>query len=106
GMPVQQLYLEVFQAAQRRIGDLWAENAISVGMEHRATAITQAVIAQLYDRFLPAAGSGERVLVACTGREIHELGARMVADFAEMAGYDVSFLGPVKSAEHLLEAVS
>ncbi len=32
-------------------------------------------------------------MVACVGNELHEMGARMVADFLEMDGWDVSYLG-------------
>jgi methanogenic corrinoid protein MtbC1 len=105
GLPISRLYLDVFQASQRRVGELWATNAISVGMEHRATAITQTVIAALYDHVMADAGHGRLVLVACPGREIHELGARMVADFAEMAGYDVAYVGAVRSPQALVDEV-
>ncbi|MFP5503151.1 MAG: B12-binding domain-containing protein [Candidatus Sericytochromatia bacterium] len=105
GMPMRRLYLDVFQAAQYRIGDLWAENRITVGMEHRATAITQALIASLYERIIPEDGHGRPVVIAAPGCERHELGPRMVADFAEMAGYDVTYLGPCVEPEALIRAV-
>ena len=73
GASIEQVYLDLFQAAQYRVGELWAANAISVGTEHRATAATQAVIAALYDRIVNPGGHGRRFLVACCGREIHEL---------------------------------
>ena len=57
------------------------------------------VIATLYDRIVQPHGHGRRMLMACVGREIHQLGARMVADFAEMEGWDVIFLGTVRSPE-------
>jgi methylmalonyl-CoA mutase cobalamin-binding domain/chain len=105
GASIEQVYLELFQAAQYRVGELWASNTITVGTEHRATAATQAVIAALYDRIINTGGHGRRFLVACCGREIHEMGPRMVADFAEMAGWDVCYLGTVRSPEALVEAV-
>lgn len=105
GVGIEEIYLDLFQAAQYRIGELWQANQITVGTEHRATAATQAVIAALYDRIVNASGHGRRFLVACCGREIHELGPRMVADFAEMAGWDVTYLGTVRSHEALLTAI-
>lgn len=105
GVDMQTLYIELFQAAQYEVGELWATNQISVGMEHRATAATQTVIAALYDRIVNPDGHGRRFLMACVGREIHEMGPRMVADFAEMAGWDVTYMGTVRSPEALVEAV-
>lgn len=105
GMPIKQLYLDVFQAAQRRVGELWATNALTVGTEHRATGITQAVIATLYEHIMPSDSHGTPVLLACTDPERHEVGPRMVADFAEMAGYDVTYLGKANTADTLIEAI-
>ena len=34
-----------------------------------------------------------RVISACVAGELHEIGARMVADLFEMAGWDTTFLG-------------
>ena len=42
-----------------------------------------------------------RVLVACVGGELHDLGARMTADFYEMAGFDVRYLGSNLPTESL-----
>lgn len=41
------------------------------------------------------------MLVACVGGERHDLGARMVSDFYEMAGYSLRFLGANVEAERL-----
>jgi methanogenic corrinoid protein MtbC1 len=93
GVSVPDLHLEVVERAQRRIGALWQENRISVAQEHLATAISQLVVSQLYCHLPRARGNGRRVLVACAEGEQHEMGARIAADFLEMAGFDVHFLG-------------
>ena len=105
GLPIKRLYLDLFQAAQRRVGELWAANAISVGTEHRATGVTQAVIASLYEHIVCVDGHGRKLLLGVVGRERHQVGPRMVADFAEMAGYDVTYLGAVKSPQPLIDEV-
>lgn len=94
GIPIRTLYLELFQAAQYRVGELWQTNRISVGVEHLATATTQAVLAALYEHVLTPDGHGRPVLIACPTVERHEMGPRMMADLAEMAGYDVTYMGP------------
>jgi methanogenic corrinoid protein MtbC1 len=105
GVPIKRLYLDVFQAAQRRVGELWAANAISVGTEHRATGVTQAVIASLYEHIVCVDGHGRKLLLGVVGRERHQVGPRMVADFAEMAGYDVTYMGVIPDPDALVKAV-
>ena len=93
GVPVVSLYIDVIQAAQYRIGDLWQENRISVAQEHVATAISQVAIAELYRAATCAPPNGKKAVVACVGGELHDIGTRITADFFEMAGYDVRYLG-------------
>jgi methanogenic corrinoid protein MtbC1 len=93
GIPVTDLYLGIIQAAQYRIGELWQENRISVAQEHLATAVSQIVVAELYRAAVPAPSNGYRALVTCVSGELHELGTRITADFFELAGFDVRYLG-------------
>jgi methanogenic corrinoid protein MtbC1 len=89
GWTVPRIYLEILEPAQRRLGDLWQVNRISVAQEHFASAVTQLVMCQLY-----AVGSAEaprrglRAVACAAGGELHEIGLRMVADFLDMAGWD------------------
>jgi methanogenic corrinoid protein MtbC1 len=93
GTPVREIYLQVLQPVQREIGRLWQLNQISVEQEHYVTAVTQVVMARLSDRLATGQDLGRTVVTACVGGEQHELGARMVADFFEMDGWDARFLG-------------
>jgi methylmalonyl-CoA mutase cobalamin-binding domain/chain len=93
GETVQQLYLQVFQPALREIGRLWQLRKISVAQEHFCSAATQIVMSQLLLRGPSAERCGRSILVACISGDLHELGARMVADFFEMAGWDPYFCG-------------
>ena len=102
GAPVPDLYLDVLQPAQVALGRLWQENRISVAQEHLATGITQLAIAHLYQHLPSSAPNGYKVLVACVAGELHDLGARIVADFFEMAGFEVRFLGANVPPESLL----
>jgi methylmalonyl-CoA mutase cobalamin-binding domain/chain len=93
GEPVPQLYLQVFQPALREIGRLWQLQKISVAQEHFCSIATQIVMSQLLPRVPAARRCGRGVVVACVSGDLHELGARMVADFFEMAGWDTYFCG-------------
>lgn len=108
GVPVPVIQLEILQPAQREIGRLWQENRISVAQEHLATSISQLVLSHLYPRLPREPANGRLALVACVEGERHEVGARMGADFLEMAGFDVRFLGadvPTRSLLEMIEVV-
>lgn len=46
----------------------------------------------LYPHVFSIEPDGRRAVMACAADELHELGARMVADFLQLDGWDVSFL--------------
>jgi methanogenic corrinoid protein MtbC1 len=93
GVPLADLYLRVLQPAQYRIGQLWEHNQITAAREHLATAITASMMVELAAATPRKTGTGSCVLVACVQGELHDLGARMVADFLELDGIGVRFLG-------------
>lgn len=90
---MKSIYLEVLQPVQREIGNLWQTNEVSVAQEHYCTAATQLIMGRLYPYLHLAPRNGKRVVVACVGGELHEVGARMVADILEMEGWDSYYLG-------------
>lgn len=104
-VPVTKIYLEVLQPTLYEIGRLWQERRISEIQEHLAVEVARIALGQLRT-FLPGrAPNGQPVVVACVEGELHDLGARMVADFLDMAGFDVIFLGanvPTASLERLV----
>lgn len=105
GVPVPTLYQELFQHALYRVGELWEQNKISVAREHIATAIVESLLSLTYPLICNADPAGKRVVVACTPTELHQLGARMVADILEMNGWDSRFLGTTTNATGLLHTL-
>lgn len=93
GVPVEELYLEVFQPVLREVGRRWETGEVTVGQEHLVTAATQLVMAQLYPRTFATPRIGRTVVVASVGGELHEVGGRMVADLFELRGWDTRFVG-------------
>ncbi len=85
------------------IGDLWAQNAISVADEHLATAISHQMLLSLYGPLQSGPPrTRERILLAAVEGQHHVLGLRMVADLLEGAGYDVLYLGADVPTESLV----
>jgi len=100
---LKHFYLDVIWPVMYRIGQLWESNQISVVEEHVATAIVGRVMAALYPRFAVFEITKGKAIVSAGPNELHEVGARMVADFMEMAGWDVTYLGANAPTGDLLE---
>ena len=71
GLSVAELYRSVLEPAQYRVGDLWQTNEINVAREHLATAVTEAVMADLAASAPHRSDTAMRVLVACAEGEMH-----------------------------------
>jgi MerR family transcriptional regulator, light-induced transcriptional regulator len=80
-------------------------NEITVAQEHFCTAATQLIMSQLYPQIFATPRVGRRVVAACVGGDLHEIGVRMVADFFEMAGWDSYYLGANTPIEGIVESV-
>jgi MerR family transcriptional regulator, light-induced transcriptional regulator len=105
GTPIKDIYLHIFQPSLREIGRLWQVNEISVAQEHFCTAATQVVMSLLYPNIFASERKGLRMVATCVSDELHEIGARMVADFFEMEGWDTYFLGANTPPEGILRAL-
>ena len=93
GTGIREVYLQVFEPSQYEIGRLWQMNRVTVAQEHYCTAATQLVMSQLYPRLFDGERNGRRLVAACVASDLHEIGARMVADFFEMDGWDTFYTG-------------
>jgi methanogenic corrinoid protein MtbC1 len=85
--------------------------------EHVRSSLIRAIIESCYPYVLKqreksgGQARGTRVMVVCPTEEYHELGARMVADFFSIVGYDVTYIGAntprrviLSAAKHLQPA--
>lgn len=93
-MSIRTIYTDWFCAALYHVGELWESNRISVATEHLATAITERVMSEVVAPVLFGREPvGRSLMIACVPHEFHRIGGRMVADLAEMRGWDTYFLG-------------
>lgn len=93
GVTPKELYLHCFQPIQLEVGRLWHLNKISVAHEHFVTASVNMLISQLYPLIFSSQRKGKSFIGASIGKELHEIGIRMVTDFFEMEGWDTYFIG-------------
>jgi methanogenic corrinoid protein MtbC1 len=95
----------VIQAAQDEIGRMWQQNRVTIAQEHMASAIAQLSLAALFERAVPARPLGVKLVLACVAGEQHDLPARMVADFLEIEGFDVRYLGADVPHDDLIKLI-
>ena len=93
GAALPDLYADVFQESLYEVGRLWETNAISVAQEHMATATTQYVMAQMYDRMPTSTARRGKAILSGVPGELHHVGALMVADMLEAHGWEAQYLG-------------
>lgn len=106
GHSVRAVRQQVVQAAQQEIGRLWQENRLSVAHEHMATAISQMALVHLFEEAPIPRSRGRKIVVACVEGELHDLPARLVADYLESEGYGVRFLSADVPTESLCSALA
>lgn len=106
GIPISDIYLNVFQKSQYEVGRLWMTNKITVAKEHFCTAATQQIMGQLYPYIFSTERNGYKLVAANIGGELHEIGIRMVADFFEMDGWDTYYLGANTPIESIVSAIN
>jgi methanogenic corrinoid protein MtbC1/DNA-binding XRE family transcriptional regulator len=87
------VYHDLFAPALEHVGRLWEAGRLSVAQEHLATQITLDQMARVRQRARPTRQIGLSAVVTAIEGEQHVVGARMVADLLEEAGWTVEFLG-------------
>ena len=105
GIPITDIYTEIISESMRRVGELWHTAQITVDTEHYCTSATQMALAQLYPVLFANPRKNKTLLCACPGTELHEMGARMVADLFENDGWDSIYLGAAVPIDALLDAI-
>lgn len=105
GIPATTVYVDILAESMRRVGELWHTAKITVDAEHYCTSVTQMAMAQMYPAFFSKKRKNRTILCACPGTELHEIGARMVADLFENDGWNGIFLGAAVPQDAMLEAI-
>ena len=105
GIPVNDIYTKIMAESMRRVGELWHTAKIGVDLEHYCTSVTQMAMSELYPVIFATDRKDKQLLCACPGRELHEMGARMLTDVFENAGWDTMYLGAAVPPESILSSI-
>ena len=103
GMDAETFLLDVIAAVQRKVGEEWAANRITVAQEHAATAINERVTGAISYHFAErTAARRGRITVACVDGEWHDLPALLLAEVLRLRGWRVDYLGAQVPTPHLI----
>lgn len=105
GLSTPEAHTNILMPAQRIVGDLWHAHQLSMVQEHFVTAATEDVMTLLANRSEPRESNGLTVVVAPVVGNTHRLGARASADWLDMAGWRVVYLGSDLPAGEVATAV-
>ncbi|WP_303311122.1 B12-binding domain-containing protein [Hymenobacter sp. BT730] len=103
---VRAIYEHVFVPVQWEVGERWHRRVINIAQEHFCTATTELAAAQLYQFRHALPRNGRMAVVTTVAGDLHGMGARIIADYLEMEGWKIYYLGvntPTESLLHLLE---
>ncbi len=102
GVPLENIYVNIFEPVQKEVGRLWQLNRLSVAQEHFCSATTQSIMGQFYPKLFATPKNGRTMVATCVSRELHEMGIRMVADVFELHGWSTYYLGANTPKESIL----
>ena len=106
GILIKDLYVNLFQRSLYEVGVLWEANKISVATEHFCTAVTESMISLSYPYVFAGKYQGKKAIITCTPGEHHHIGARMVADYFELNGWDGLYLGTEAPDEEIINFIT
>lgn len=107
---VADLYEKILGPSLNVIVDVYPDEEDLIWREHVRSGIIRSIIELSYTYVLKERNewgnyNKGKVIVMCPDFEDHELGARMVADFFTIAGYETTFIGAKTPRKTLLKAI-
>ena len=105
GMTIEDVYTLILLPALERIRLLWIKNRLTAAVAHTAEDICRYVMFRVIDSVFGERRYPFRALVACMQGEEDVLSAEVFANFLEIKGWSVFFLGHDASEEDIGQAL-
>lgn len=105
GVGASDLLLEVIWLGMDKIAELFSKDRINFITEHIATRINRTLADQMQSNLPMSNPTGQKLIVACSDAQGHELGAQIIADIFEADGWEVSFVGSGVPMDELVQLV-
>lgn len=101
-----EIYVDLLGPAMREVGVRWDAGTLTVGGEHRASAVTQRLLGRLSPRFARRGRRRGTVVLAGVPGDIHSLPIVIVADVLRGAGFEVIDFGANTPSSDVARAVT
>jgi len=105
GATIEQAYTQVLLPALTRMRHLWRKNRASAADVYVASDICRYIIFRVMDSIFGERNYPFKALVACVPDEEDVLGSEVFANFLEIKGWSISYIGHGFSAEDILHAI-
>lgn len=105
GTGIQDVYVGLLQRSMYEVGERWENEQMTVASEHLATAISEHMLRLILSLASTERKKNKSIVIACVADELHQLGARLVADFCHIRGWDSHFHGVNTSIPELLQII-
>lgn len=107
---IPDLYEKIIGPSLKNVGCKVDDKNICVWQEHVRSAIIKTVIENCYTYVIEESNKNKdiekgKVVVLCPEEEYHDIGARMIADFFLILGYDAIFVGSDTPKTDFLAAI-
>ncbi|MEI6128353.1 MAG: cobalamin B12-binding domain-containing protein, partial [Pseudomonadota bacterium] len=106
GRSIESVYTAIVLPALQHIRFRWIKNSISAADEHAAGDICRYIIFRIADSIFGERQYPFKALVACLQGEENMLGAEVLANFMEIKGWVVMFLGHDAPDEDIIHALT
>lgn len=93
GIAPKIVYLRILMQAQVELGERWHAGKLTIAEEHRATQLTLDMMARLRQVAPSRSPINKRIMITTIEGDSHLIGARLIADFFGLDGWNVDFLG-------------
>ena len=88
-----EIHVDLIGPCMRDVGDRWEAGTLTVGGEHRASAVAQRLVGRLSPRFARRGRRRGTVVLAGAPGDIHALPVALVADVLRGGGFEVIDFG-------------
>lgn len=106
GAAPAEVHVDLLAAAMREIGNRWEAGTLSVGDEHRATAVATRLIGRISPRFARRGRRRGAVVLAGVPGDIHAIPVALLADVLRGAGFEVIDFGANTPTELVTRAAA
>ena len=105
GVSVSELQMHVIANSQSEVGRMWQAGEIHAGEEHLGSRIVEEALTLLRSRLPRKPAKGRSILCASVQGNLHDIGARLLANQFELEGWTAHFLGANVPTPDLVQSI-